>query len=200
MFLFVWCFLLGETHIKIQSKKKLTRLFTSLLIHLNCYSFALVQRYNTAPQNLKTNLQKTPRRHKKNPDYFYTDFCLLGSLTFTSLCSSSLSPRAGVCGISAQACWFKWLFINWKMCQAGRKDLQTISESSGLLQDDKELKLYLVSQTALLFYFTIWCEGQCFEVFPKHGNSAWRMCLWPSGRRTQAEGQNSKAASCNAQV
>ena len=65
VFLFVGGFLLGWMHIKIQSKKKLTRLFTSLLTHLHCHSFALVQSYNTASQNLKTNCKKIPRRHKK---------------------------------------------------------------------------------------------------------------------------------------
>lgn len=107
VFLLVGGFLLGWMHIKIPSKKKLTRLFTSLVTHLHCHSFVLVQRYNTAPQNLKTNCKKILRRHKKNPNPEHLDFCLLGSLKFTSLCSSSLSSKAGVCSTSSQAHWCK---------------------------------------------------------------------------------------------
>lgn len=47
-----------------------------------------------------------------------------------------------------------------------------------------EVSIGELSWIALVFYFTIWCEGHISEVFPKHDSNTYRMSLWPSWERT----------------
>lgn len=199
VFLFVEGFLLGWMHIKIQSKKKLTRLFTSLLTRIAIPLF-----WSKGTTLLSKTSKRTARKYQgdiKNLEHVYTYFCLLSSLKFTSLCSSSLSRKAGVCSISSQAHWCELLFTNSeKPARLEEKTEKPPQRLLGCNRVTRSWNLYQMSQTALIFYFTIWCEGQSFEGFPKHGRGTPRMSLWSSGGRTQAEGHNSKAASHNVQV
>lgn len=63
VFPFVGGLLLVE-HIPKFSSRKHNRLFTSILTYFHCHSFALVRRYDTAPQNFKTNYKKIPKKQK----------------------------------------------------------------------------------------------------------------------------------------